>query len=491
MASLEVLEDTKYFPPGFKLGAQHRRDTVVTTYVDGTAYFRAIADVLDTLGGPDDRLYITSWNLDLTTRLRPLPGEVDFGERLVKLDSNRVDVRVIVAVPRYALGASWARATWNPASWDPEPWRVVAAYGPTRQVVQMNIAAVQKLRSAGPPLSRRVLIDWGGASDSRHEKCTIAYSATTHVLHAFVGGLDYVTNRISTERHQGTPQTNYWHDLGVHLQGGAAEDVLSNFWTRWDETATLPPRRYWFGGIQEYNPAVDPKPSQLKPSPLQLPGQRPPGSHVDSGVRIWRSYAPLRVAGSLGDDLNLPWQTLPSQGVPEVAAGLISAIDAAQRYIYVEDQTLNPSTAAVIYNHHRVLFPVISAACGRGVKVIFVTQGFSPESVAGLPIMTLSDATPDMALEIQWWLLEDLTPQQQTNFALFYLQDTKVHSKLVMVDDEFASIGSANFWDRSQDGDESEVKRCNRPPWRGSVARGRSTGAVVAGASAHPVDSSG
>lgn len=450
MATVEELEDTKYFPPLLKLGVKHRADTVVTTHVDGVAYFGAIADVLKTMGGPGDRLYITSWNLEPT--LRPLAGESDLTERLLSLAAAGADVRLIVAVPRYSLGPQGQ----SPIS--PDYWRTQRMKLGIADVARVNIASVRALRSTPrngpPPLEKRVLVDWGGGNDSRHEKCTIAYSATTGELHTFVGGLDFQPDRFADERHLGAPAVNWWHDGGIQLQGGAADAVLDNFWTRWVETETLPARRYWFGGIAElFNPAVEPKPPQLKPPTSPLPGSTPAGSHSDAGVRIWRSYASLRVEEVLRDGGRLPWHTLPPTGVVEVSAGLVSAIDAAKRFIYVEDQTLNPSLPARVYNHHQVLFPVIAAACATDVKVIFVTQGY-PGPGALAPWF---DATPDMSTEIHALILDDLTVAQRRNFALFYLRDTKVHSKLVLVDDEFVSIGSANLWDRSQDGTESEV----------------------------------
>jgi phosphatidylserine/phosphatidylglycerophosphate/cardiolipin synthase-like enzyme len=134
-----------------------------------------------------------------------------------------------------------------------------------------------------------------------------------------------------------------------------------------------------------------------------------------------------------------------------VAAGLIAAIDAARHYVYVEDQTLNPSIVAGLYNRHRVLYPMFQAACARGVKVVFVTQGFSPEGIE------VSDATPARSEEVWEWIVAELPPAQQGNFVMLYRRDTKVHSELMLIDDEFVAIGSANLWDRSLNGDESEV----------------------------------
>src|SRR5262249_11886581 len=154
-------------------------------------------------------------------------------------------------------------------------------------------------------------------------------------------------------------------------------------------------------------------------------------------------YARFRVEEVLRDGGRLPWHTLPSAGVREVRDGLVSAISAAKRFIYVEDQTLNPSDVAVaLYTHHEELYEFVSAACSNDVRVVFVTQGYDP----AVPLRS-TDAPPGMSSEIRLWILQSLTAAQRRNFALFYLRDTKVHTKLVLVDDEFVSIGSANFWD--------------------------------------------
>ena len=444
-AEIEQLE-SKYYPAGASLGAPHWADTIVTPHVDGGSYFGAIAALLDTLEGPGDRVYITSWKFDSTTLL--VGGQPDMGERLLKLAGDGVDVRLVVAVPRYSLGG---------APWDDIDYFRSTAWLPIGPISRVNITSVRLLRdtprNGAPVLPKRVLVDWGGRFDSRHDKMTIVYRAATQELHAFVGGMDFAPDRLGFPGHNLAPACNYWHDLGVHLQGGAALAVLENFWTRWDETVTLPKRRYWLNGAgQLFNPVVEPKPTDPIPPVAALPGT-PEGSYDDVGVRIWRSYAETRATSYLQDDLDLPWDTLPATGVAEVRTGFTAAIRAATRYIYVEDQTLNARwVAAKAWLEHKLLWPEFHAACARGVKVIFVTQGYpGPEG------SKIVDATPGLSFEIWTRILTGLTPAQRANFAMFYRKDTKVHSKLLMVDDELVSIGSANLWDRSQLGDESEV----------------------------------
>ena len=89
------------------------------------------------------------------------------------------------------------------------------------------------------------------------------------------------------------------------MQGGAAEEVLRNFWTRWDEAATLPSRNYWSGGQNKpYNPSIIAKPGELVPASAPKPVRTSSGSYGDAGARIWRSYGPQRIT-PLGDSLQL------------------------------------------------------------------------------------------------------------------------------------------------------------------------------------------
>jgi phosphatidylserine/phosphatidylglycerophosphate/cardiolipin synthase-like enzyme len=319
-------------------------------------------------------------------------------------------------------------------------------------IVHKNIRAVRALRAADPagglPLFGRVLIDWGGLWDSRHEKSTVVYSANTNELRAFVGGMDFAPDRLSPEIHT---TAKYWHDVGVELRGGAAASVLDNFVTRWTETASLPPRLFLFDGLAEkFNANIESTSPTQTGNPAPAPAAAPPGGYLGASVRIVRSYEAKRAYTPWMREPDLAWATLPAGGVHEVLSVLQKAIAAATRYIYVEDQTLNPGSTASHYVKHTKLIPAIVDACRRGVKVIYVTDGTSgPDS----PV----PANLNRSDEVQEQILDQLTDAQKQNFALFFVLNTKIHAKVVMVDDEFVSIGSANFWDRSMTGAESEL----------------------------------
>lgn len=442
--TLGDLEQT-YFPFGGFLGTPHSADTVVTMHIDGEAFFDAIADVLDTCTG-GGFVYIASWWFDPDTVLRTTTGSPKIGTILVDLADAGVDVRLILATPRYSVGIEGLKAH------KVDFWLAAASIGGAAFVPQINVRAGRALRASKrggkTPLEGRVLMDWGGRADTRHEKSVIVYSATTGKLHAFVSGLDFAPLRLTDDRHVATA----WHDVGVELEAGAAAAVLGNFRTRWTETATLPTQRCMLDGVSEvFNPVIEPTNTSAAPvSAAGVPANVPPGSYLGTSVRVLRSYEGIRAFSPWGTVPDLPWATLPASGIKEIRTAVENAIDKAATYIYVEDQTLNPSTVTAAYQSHKILYPRIADACARGVKVIFVTQGIAGSAS---PVATHLA----MSAEIEDLILDQLSAAERDNFALYYVNKIKVHSKLVMVDDEFLSIGSANFWDRSMTGVESEL----------------------------------
>ena len=444
MPPIGQLED-KYFPTLLPPGVPNWHETLVVPHVDGDAYFAAIADALDAVSGPGDRIYITTWcfNPELTLRRGQASSRLE--DILLAKSQAGADVRVIAAAPRFSFSSEGR----NPFEVDFWVWASAAVFGrDLEDIVTQNVRSIRYLRQqGGPQMAQRLLLDWGGRADSRHEKVTIVYNSALNELRAFVGGIDYREDRRSDEPHD----NGWWHDGGFELLAGAAAAVAANFLTRWIETSTLPPQMYMLDGIAEqFNPTT----ALLAPwtasgTPKPLPAAAQPGQYLGASVRVIRSYDMIRAMKVSYTDPYLQWQTLPPLGVRETLQLLEKAIPAAVSYIYIEDQTLNPSVAERLYAPHTNVFPLLSAACARGVKVILVTSGYNGPD-APMPQTTRS-------AEITQRILNPLTAAQRDNFAAFYIRDTKVHTKLVMIDDEFVLLGSANMWDRSMVGFESEV----------------------------------
>lgn len=455
--TLIQLED-KYFTPAFG-GTRHSGDVVVIPHVDGEAYFSAIADALDKCQGQGDKIYIASWLFSPDFDLRTPSGATGSGPVLGKVLFDKVslgaDVRIILGTPLFSSG------TDGVGLGDPTWWinnLVNLANEGIESIVQNNIIAALSLRNSkrsnqtASPFYGRVLMDWSGIDpDPRHEKTTIIYSESTKELRAFVGGIDFDSGRISNPLHN-TPQQNgrdTWHDVGIEIHGSAAASALENFITRWNETATLPKRTYKVpldDGATidgEFNPEVEPTPPTQPAHAVH-----PTSINSPASVCILRSYEAYRSLTPWRRKKVLEWDTLPATPILEIFDVLQQAISSAQRYIYVEDQSLNPpSGPKAAWFKHDKLYPIISAACARGVKVIFVCN----DGMTGT-------ASPTMSSEITEKILDPLlNPELRRNFGLYWISGTRLHSKLVIVDDEFATIGSANLWDRSMNGFESEL----------------------------------
>lgn len=446
MATIPQLE-AKYFPPGLPPGVPNWHDTLVVPHVDGDAYFAAIADALEACAGPGDRIYITSWAFDPTVTLRSSPGSKSL--ELILLEKARLgaDVRVIVAAPRFSYGLD-GLSPWDPEFWLAFPLVIIGE--DLVSIVRKNIRAVRALRAEGKPfLNSKILLDWGGRNDSRHEKVTIIYNSALDELRAFVGGIDYQSDRKSDERHT----NNWWHDAGLELLGGAAAAVTANFADRWHETVTLPAQRCMLDGrIEEFNPLIVIAPPWQPAGPQKpLPPTSGHGQYLGASVRSIRSYDMIRAMNPWLDDPYIQWQRLPPLGVRETLDLLTKAIAAAERYVYIEDQTINGSSLEEKYAGHTLIYPVIRALLQSTsrAKVIFVTSGFN--GPGGRPALTT------LSPETERRILSPLSNTQREKFAAFYARGTKVHSKLVLIDDEFALVGSANMWDRSMLGTENEV----------------------------------
>ncbi len=441
MASVPPLSELegKFFVSG--VGVPHSRDTEIILHIDGESYFAAIHDAIAATNSSEDVIYIVSWLIHNNMILKP--GTRELGILLHDKAALGVDVRIIVWTGRFMIGegALDGESWWN---------RKFAAQAQRKarglvENVQHNIGTCQLLRSLNPtgrpepPLKTRVLMDYGGdAFGSRHQKYIIIYRKAANDLRAFVGGLDFFGDRMAAPNH---PLPAFWHDAGAELRAGAAGSVWTDFRTRWEEARTLPAKKFRDQvGVKFFNdPAVVTPPSVPVAPETAIPS--------NNSVRVLRSYWPLREDPISGPDLE--WVTVSAEGVEEILAVYRKALNNATNYIYVEDQWLNTTDDDI---GHRLLWPLIATAANRGVKVIFIVPGngdpADPDNMDNrFPTTTLLN---NLIISIGFW--------NQVNFAMYRVNTTFVHSKVLMVDDEFVAVGSANFADRSMEGRDTELQ---------------------------------
>jgi phosphatidylserine/phosphatidylglycerophosphate/cardiolipin synthase-like enzyme len=127
------------------------------------------------------------------------------------------------------------------------------------------------------------------------------------------------------------------------------------------------------------------------------------------------------------------------RGEQTVRCGYERAIDNAQHYIYIEDQYVWPSS----------LVSGLRDAAARGVKIILVT---SHEFTTPGPLRAAHNFMRQEVLQT----LRSVHPENVLTFHLQRLDrgaEVYVHAKLMLVDDCYAVIGSANMNFRSQTSD--------------------------------------
>lgn len=410
--------------------------TKVEPLIDGKAYFEAVYTAIESTAG-GDVVYILGWAFDdkMTG-----PRTTGIGDLLADKAKLGVDVRVILTAGVYL--------------------QYQKRVGPFAE----NFAVAQRLRAltrgGTKPLAARVVLDWSGqrASGTHHQKAVLVKIPS--LVQAFVSGLDFLPSRYDARPHTeltwGTTAAAWgWHDAGVRLTGKAVERVWENFRSRWYEAARLPQRSYYkaepvVGGEEDdvslvqvaMNPASLPVDVSVSPTvdPVASPGR---------AVQVLRSRYPFK---------RLPerWSETPDKGIFEVASVLKKAIGAAQRYVYVEDQFLADSLTFGFVPPGYSLFPeLLQVVRDKPVKLILVGSDVSdPTDLgAGPRNQTIAEAG-----DVKDSLLDELGSPKSSRVTVWRVAGTTVHSKIVIVDDEFAAIGSANLHSRSMYGIDSELQ---------------------------------
>jgi len=429
MSTIDQLE-TKYFPaiPGV---IRHKENTEVFPWVDGEEYFAALGDAIQGTEGPDDRIYIVNWLFDRQVFVTPNKRLSDL---LVEKINLGVDVRVIVWAGRLMTGVDGADPDLDIT--DPAWWgiRTIDKLGLFKDVVsETNIPNVRGLRALTPLLANRVLMDWSGDIGSRHQKYAVVYRKSTGDLRGFVG-ID-----LSEKNRNPYGGTQTPHEAGFEYRGEAVRSIWRDFKLRWDEVKSLPSKRYMWGTLVEpFNAAIEPSPVPDPSIAIVTPVSAP------NSIRVVRTYGEVKDTMLWGDDL--PWDSdmIPAGGLREVQTLLDKAVPAATRYIYIEDQGINNGED---WTPHTLVFDMLEAAINKAnsdVKVIAVTSGEH-------------DGENLTLTETIWnFFLQRILPKQ-TNFVMYRVDRMEIHSKVILIDDEFASIGSANFWNRSMNGEDTEL----------------------------------
>jgi len=290
-----------------------------------------------------------------------------------------------------------------------------------------NDPSMSWLRSNGVPAV--CLDNRFPSAGSNHQKMAVFKTASGDI--GMLGSIDVNRQRWDRNAHAHTDPNRPeapTHDIGVQITGPAVADLDSCFRERWnDSTRTLGMR-----------PLLPPQPlisSRLAAGPAT-------GTH---SVQVLRTY------GLTNRSFGYSWH---GRGEFTVWAAYLNAIRNATRYIYIEDQYFlawgYPPRFARSSGPGRdvdIVFQ-LGEAMKRGVNLAVVVPRVSEDPGIG----PMQQFQRNLAVNYLRGLRTGAAPATG-DIVVAYLtngtSDIYVHSKLMLVDDEFTLLGSANIGARS------------------------------------------
>jgi cardiolipin synthase len=260
----------------------------------------------------------------------------------------------------------------------------------------------------------RLNIRWdrGHPGYCQHQKSWLVDAGCDEAT-SFIGGINLNPNSLVTPEHRGEHQN---HDLYVEVAGPAVADVHHNFVQRWNEASerTRDDGRWGERGDDE----------------LEFPTHAPP-SRGDVVLQIQRTTHAGRYADRHPSPDASPYPI--ELGERTNFYQYRAAIQAARRAIYLEHQFLE--VAEITH--------ALEDALTRGVEIVAMLPAVpelnsaasaAPERIAALEARTRLARYENFTLcGMAGWAVDgSRTP-------------VYVHSKLMLVDDEWATVGSCNL----------------------------------------------
>jgi cardiolipin synthase A/B len=229
---------------------------------------------------------------------------------------------------------------------------------------------------------------------------------------AFLGGINLNPNSVVTPGHHGEGQN---HDLYIELTGPAIADVHHNFVQRWNEAS----ERHFEDGRWGQNAELD----------LEFPTQIPP-EQGDAIVQIQRTIHAGRYHNVNAAVVGQPCDI--SFGETTNFNQYCAFIRASQHSIYIENQYLE--TLEIV--------EALLEALRRGVEVVLLMP------VVPDPLPTALPPERQAFLELRatlgaydHFMLAGIAGLGHDNRR----KPVWIHSKLMLVDDTWATVGSANL----------------------------------------------
>lgn len=305
---------------------------------------------------------------------------------------------------------------------------------------------------------------------SFHQKSTVlvrARDARKDVI-AWVGGVDLALGRWDTGAHHSSDpdrQGSAWWDVHVKMTGGAALDVLGNFRHRWSALGHFIANAGVFADAVPRNPSPPIATNTQTPIVAPTAPQLHPITEPDSFVQITRTFPPRSPYAQLPTTLSFTGDG----GELGSLAAYLHAIGSARRFILINDQYFfNTELALALHQaltrdggpefvvlmlpkdlaENPYVDPMLFKTRQKALHVLFHGGTFSPPSGAPAP--------PGLGVPRCGRITANAPSASSVvdKVAVLFARNREgkpvyVHSKQMIVDDVWMSIGSSNMNFRS------------------------------------------
>lgn len=269
---------------------------------------------------------------------------------------------------------------------------------------------------------------------------------------AFVGGINHIAANIDNQKHELPAATKYqWHDGAVKVQGKIVDDIVDVAFQMWN---LFHPKAKQF--VADANKlaavsGVNPLPTCNTTDLTAIgPTGKPPGVGP-IGAQVWRT-----VCSAIVNDQ-------PATTCKDISDGYIQAIGLAEKFIYIENQYLRDKGMANAlvkrFQDLKAKKPPVN------LNVVILLPGIAEEVILAQAGGGQPDPLTMQGVNLQHDIIDQLQKAFGPNLGVFSpmatgrtlsITDPKtkktttvkkviyVHTKLMIIDDVFATLGSAN-----------------------------------------------